>query len=209
MDAAASVASIASAAKVGELFQYTVGNVSLPRQRSAMIPIITDPVEIERVSIYNASVLPRNPLNGARVKNTTTKHLLQGPITVLDGATYAGDAKIDNLPPGQERLLSYGIDLQMTVDSTSSKTDSSIMTGKIIKGVLHLTRKNVFSQEYTAENKSDKDKTLIIEHARRGGWTLTAPDKADETTDALYRFKGNVSAGNHTKRLSSRCSLVP
>ena len=34
MDAAASVASVASAAKIGELFQYTVGSVSLPRQRS-------------------------------------------------------------------------------------------------------------------------------------------------------------------------------
>ena len=41
-----SVASIASASKVGELFQYTVGNVSLPRQKSAMLPIITDDIEI-------------------------------------------------------------------------------------------------------------------------------------------------------------------
>src|SRR5207248_1992103 len=39
MDAGASIASVASASKIGELFQYTVGNVSLPRQRSAMIPI--------------------------------------------------------------------------------------------------------------------------------------------------------------------------
>ena len=70
MDAAASIASVASAAKVGELFQYTVGSVTLPRQRSAMIPIVTDAIEVERLSIYNAAVLPRNPLNGARVKNT-------------------------------------------------------------------------------------------------------------------------------------------
>jgi hypothetical protein len=59
MDAGKSVQSIASAAKVGELFQYTVGNVSLPRQKSAMIPIVTDEIEIERLSIYNQSVLPR------------------------------------------------------------------------------------------------------------------------------------------------------
>ena len=58
----------------------------LPRQKSAMLPIITDHVEVEKLSIYNASVLPKNPLNGARVKNTTDKHLLQGPITVLEAA---------------------------------------------------------------------------------------------------------------------------
>ncbi|MFI5380546.1 MAG: DUF4139 domain-containing protein [Tepidisphaerales bacterium] len=195
MDPGASVVSVASASKVGELFQYTVGNVSLPRQRSAMIPIITDPIEVERLSIYNAAVLSRNPLNGARVKNTTKKHLLQGPITVLDGPTYAGDAKIDNLPPNQERLLSYGIDLQMLVNSTRNKSDSSLLTGKIVKGVLQLQRKNVFTQEYDADNKAEADKTLIIEHHFRQGWKLVQPEKALETTEQLYRFKTLVPAG--------------
>ncbi|MGA2499007.1 MAG: DUF4139 domain-containing protein, partial [Tepidisphaeraceae bacterium] len=195
MDAAASVASVASASKVGELFQYTVGNVSLPRQRSAMIPIITDPIEVERLSIYNAAVLARNPLNGARVKNTTRKHLLQGPITVLDGATYAGDARIDNVPPNQERLLSYGIDLQMLVNSTKNKNESSLLTGKIVKGVLQLQRKIVFTQEYEADNKAETDKTLIIEHPLRQNWKLVQPEKALETTDRLYRFKTIVPAG--------------
>lgn len=199
MDATKSVASVASAAKIGELFQYTVGSVSLPRQRSAMIPIITDPVEVERLSIYNQSVLPRNPLNGARVKNTTGKHLLTGPITVLDGSSYAGDASIDNVPPGQERLISYGVDLQVLVDATKNKTDTAIQTGKIVKGVLFLTRKNVFTQDYTAENKGDKDKTLIIEHPIRQGWHLANTDKPIETTESLYRFKGKVAAGKATK----------
>jgi hypothetical protein len=199
IDAAASIASVASAAKIGELFQYTVGSVSLPRQRSAMIPIITDPVEVERLSIYNQSVLPRNPLNGARIKNTTGKHLLAGPITVLDGSSYAGDASIDNVPPGQERLISYGVDLQVLVDATKNRSDSAIQTGKIVKGVLLITRKNVNTQEYTAENKSDQDKALIIEHPILQGWSLIDTSKPMETTETLYRFKGKVAAGKATK----------
>jgi hypothetical protein len=199
LNANASIASVASASKLGELFEYTVGSVSLPRQRSAMIPIVTDDVEVERLSIYNASVLPKNPLNGARLKNTTGKHLLQGPITVLDANAYAGDAQIENLPPGQERLLSYGIDLQMQVDATSNKQESAILGGKIVKGVLFLQRKNVFTQEYVADNKAEKDKTLVIEHGRRQGWTLISDLKPMETTDALYRFKGQVGAGKSTK----------
>ena len=99
-----------------------------------------------------------------RVKNTTDKHLLAGPITVLEAGTYAGDARIDNVPPGQERLLSYGIDLQMLVDSTKNRTDSALQTGKIVKGVLWITRKHVSTQNYIADNKSDHDKTLIVEN---------------------------------------------
>src|SRR5207244_2645725 len=50
MDAAASVASVASAGKIGELFQYTVSQpVTLPRQKSAMLPIITDDIECEKL----------------------------------------------------------------------------------------------------------------------------------------------------------------
>lgn len=207
MDAEASIVSVASAAKVGELFQYTVGNVSLPRQRSAMIPIITDPIEVERLSIYNASVLPRNPLNGAMVKNTTGKHLLQGPLTVLDANTYAGDARIDNVPPGQQRLLSYGVDLQMLVDATKNRSDSAITSGRIVKGILYITNKNIFTQDYQAENKSEKDKTLVIEHPIRQGWKLVSEEKPFETTDALYRFKEQVPAGKIAK-LTVREELV-
>ncbi|HEX8915776.1 MAG TPA: hypothetical protein VF796_25705 [Humisphaera sp.] len=200
MDVTSSVSSVASAAKLGELFQYTVGNVTLPRQTSAMIPVVTDPVEVEKVSIYNLAVLPKNPLLGARVKNTTGKHLLQGPVTVLDGGKYAGDARIDDVPPGQERLISYGVDQQVIVQAKNDLSTSTLRGGKIVNGVLHLTYKDVQAQTYTADNKGDADKTLVIEHARLGGeWKLVEPAKADETTDALYRFKGSVGAGKATK----------
>ncbi len=201
LDATAGVVSVASAAKIGELFQYTVGSVSLPRQRSAMIPIVTDEIEAERVSIYNQSVLPKNPLQGVRVKNTTGKHLLEGPLTVLDGHTYAGDARIDSLPPGQERLLSYAVDLLMQVNATNNRQDTTIQTGKIVKGVLNLTRKHVFTQEYVVENKADKDRTVIIEHPFRAGWKLVESPQPMETTETLYRFKDAVASGK-TARLA-------
>src|SRR5688572_25991608 len=173
-----------------------------------MIPIVTDAVEIERLSIYNQTVLAKNPLNGARVKNTTGKHLLQGPVTVLDGGSYAGDARVDDVPPGQERLISYGVDQQVTVQAENNLQTSTLVTGKIVKGVLHLTHKEVASQEYVADNKGDKARTLVIEHAKLGGdWKLVEPAKADETTDALYRFKGRVEAGKGTK-LAVRQELV-
>ncbi len=200
MDAAASVASVASATDVGELFQYTVGNVSLPRQKSAMIPIIADAITTERLSIYNRNVLAKNPLNGARLKNTSGKHLLQGPITVLENGTYAGDAKIDDVPPGQERLVSFGIDQQLRVDADSGKQENAIQTGKIVKGVLQVTWKDSFTQEYVAQNKGEKDKTLLIEHPKRQGWHLTDDTKKPiETTEVLYRFQGASPAGKQTK----------
>lgn len=198
-DPTTSVVAAAAGEKMGELFQYTIDKVSLPRQRSAMIPILTDPVSVERVSIYNRSVLPKNPLHGAILKNTTGKHLLQGPITIFDGGGYAGDARIGDIPPGQERLLSYAVDLEVGVDATTGRAENAILSGKIIKGVLELGRKRVFQQEYTAENKSDKEKTLIIEHPLRPGWKLVNSPEPFETTETLRRFKERVPASESRK----------
>jgi hypothetical protein len=87
----------------------------------------------------------------------------------------------------------------MTVDSTSNRQDAAIQTGRIVKGVLYIQRKHVATQDYVADNKSDKDKTLIVEHPRKGGWNLVDTDKPIETTEALYRFKGVVPAGKASK----------
>jgi hypothetical protein len=195
IDAAAGIASVASAGKMGELFQYTIANVSLPRQRSAMLPIVTDEIEADRVSIYNQSVLPKNPLYGALIKNMTGKHLLQGPITVMDDHSYAGDAQIDNLPPGQERLISYGIDLELRVNAANRRQHSAIQTGRLVKGVLQLTRKQAVTQEYFLENKSQQTKNVIVEHAFQSGWKLVDSPKPVETTESLYRFRDSIPAG--------------
>jgi hypothetical protein len=194
-DPTASVVAAASAGKLGELFQYTIDKVSLPRQRSAMIPILTDSIDVERVSIYNRSTLPQNPLYGAILKNTTGKHLLQGPVTVFDGAGYAGDAQIGSLPPGQDRLLSYGIDLDLQMDASKQRQENAILTGRIVKGVLEVSRKRVSYQEYIAQSKSDKEKTLIIEHLLKQGWKLVDTPEPVETTGTLYRFKAKAPAG--------------
>ncbi|MCH8880621.1 MAG: DUF4139 domain-containing protein [Planctomycetes bacterium] len=199
LDATASVASAAAAGDIGELFQYVVGDVSLPRHKSAMIPIVTDDIEVTRVSIYNQSVLAKHPLNGARMKNTTGKHLLHGPITVFDDHAYAGDARIDNLPPDQERLLSYAIDLQVRVDATKNETTHTIQTVKIAKGVMQIFRKYVHEQEYLIKNESDREKIILVEHHLRPGWELVDSPKPIETTETLYRFENIVSAGETSK----------
>jgi len=192
-----SVQSVANALKLGQLFQYTVGNVTLARQKSAMIPIITDTVCIERVSIFNARVLGSNPLNGVWFKNTTGKHLLQGPMTVLEKDAYAGDAQIDNVPPDQSRLVSYGIDLDVMVSQRFEQAES-VVGAKVVKGTLELNRKLVQTTTYAADNKSAQDKELVIEHAVQPEWKLVDTPKPFETTQSVYRFKGAAPANKMT-----------
>ncbi len=116
------VAAAASGAQVGELFQYAIDKpVTLPRQQSAMLPILNQQVTGERYSLYNESTHPKYPLNAVKLKNTSSLHLMQGPITVFDGGTYAGDAQITDLAPGAEQLVTYAMDLDTEVEAAAGR----------------------------------------------------------------------------------------
>jgi hypothetical protein len=207
IDPIASVVSAATATGLGELFQYNVGDVSIKRQQSAMIPIVTDDIDIKKVSIYNRSVLATHPLNGIRLKNTTKKHLLAGPVTVIEAGSYAGDAQMDDVPPDQRRWLSYGIDLKTSVLVTESPQPSSIQLANVVRGVLHLQWKDVSQTQYVFTNHAGKDRTLVLEHPADPRWTLAEPATPDEKTASLYRFVRVVPA-DKSLQLTVRTELI-
>jgi hypothetical protein len=194
-----SVGPLASGEEVGELFHYSIDNVTMPRQSSAMIPIVSDSVMVQRLSIYNPLVLRRNPLNGVRMKNISAQHFRGGPITVFDDGSYAGDAQIEDTPPGQDRLLSFGIDQEMLVDMNPCDGGNEIVTAKIVQGVLEVTHEYKSAEVYEARNQSDQDKTLLIEQPILPGWDLFDSLKPVEKTDQLYRFEKEIPAGKTMK----------
>jgi hypothetical protein len=181
---------------VGEFFQYVLENpVSLPRQKSALFPILDQAVEGAPVSIYNETTQAKHPLLGLRFKNTTGLHLMQGPITVYADSSYAGDARIPDLQPGEERLISCAIDLGTEVEPQVSRSSDRLVTVRIDKGILYATTKVREARTYLARNRSPQDRTLLIEHPFRPEFTLVTPQKPHERTREVYRFEVKVPAG--------------
>jgi len=190
------VASAAQAGDVGELFQYAiVPPVTLARQESAMLPIVDEHVGGKKLSVYNPAVQAKHPLCGLRLKNTTDLHLMQGPITVFDGGTYAGDARIEDIAPGGERLLTYALDLDVECTSEASAAPEEVTSVRLAKGVLHAERKQSRSRKYTVKNSDPKAKTVLIEQPLENNWTLVTPKEPTEKTRALYRFAVEAEPG--------------
>ena len=189
-----SVSSAATAAKLGDFFQYAIDRpVSLPRQKSALLPIIGKDVEASRVSIYNESVQAKFPLLGLRFKNTSGIHLMQGPVTVFEGSAYAGDARVMDLQPGEERLVSYAMDLGTEVNAVPSNENGRILMVKAVAGVIETRVKNRQVKTYTVKNRNDAERTLLVEHPVNNAFTLVG-DKPKETASDVYRFEVKVPA---------------
>jgi hypothetical protein len=198
-DLSRGVSSAASASKLGDYFQYAIDHaVNLPRQKSALLPIVTKDVESERVSIYNERTQARFPLLGLIFKNTTGMHLAQGPITVYEGSMYAGDARILDLQKDERRLLSYAIDLGVEVQAVPETDNGILQSVKVIKGIMHTTSKIKDSKTYTIVNRTDTDRLVLLEHPNRTDFKLTSQEKPWETASDVHRFKVNVAAGKTT-----------
>lgn len=187
----------ARAGSVGEVFQYTLETpVSIDRQRSAMIPIITSAMDGRRVSIFNRHSLPDHPMRGVEITNTSDLQLLPGPIAVFDGAAYAGDAQINHIVPGDKRLLSYAVDLDVDV-KTEDAGDWQVQRIRIVDGLIEQTVKQVTTVSYTLQNKDrEAARTVIVEHEKMFAYELTSPERATETTDTHYRFEVQIPAGS-------------
>jgi hypothetical protein len=193
----AGVSTMATATKLGDFFQYALDKpVSLPRQKSALLPIVNKDVEGTRVSIYNERTQAKFPLLGLKFKNTSGMHLSQGPITVFEGSNYAGDSRILDVEPNEERLLSYAVDLGMEVNPVLANDNGRITMVKVVKGFLESTTKLRETKTYKIVNRNDAERLVLVEHPVRNDFHLTDDTtKPAETASDVYRFEVKVPAG--------------
>ena len=193
---AGSIQSVAQGAALGELFRYEIDKpVSIARQRSAMLPIVSEQIEAEKVSIYDDRVLAKHPLAGLRLVNLTKLNLMQGPVTVYDGGVYAGDARVEDLVPGSERLVSYAVDLDVEVAPRTEPRPEEIVSVKLAKGTLVVTRKLARHKIFEIKNSGADAVKLLVEHPREEPWKLVALEKPAETTRDRYRFAVTAEPG--------------
>ncbi len=187
--------SVAHASQLGDYFQYVIDQpVNLGRQKSALLPIVNKDIDGQRISIYNPSVQAKHPLLGLKFKNTSGMHLSQGPITVFEGSTYAGDTRILDLQPGEERLVSYAIDQGTEVSVKNGNFATRITKVKANKGIIYTETLIREEKVYDISNRSTTDRVLLLEHPNRKGqgFGFVGDNKPAEEASDVFRFQVSV-----------------
>src|SRR3989440_4883489 len=113
-------------------------------------------------------------------------NLTQGPVTVYEGSTYAGDARLPDLQKGERRLLSYAIDLGTEVQAVPHSDNGRLTSVKVVKGILHTSTRVKEAKTYTLVNRNDLDRTVLVEHPNRTDFHLTTKDKPWETASDFH-----------------------
>ncbi len=198
---ASGVTADTEAAAVGaDLFEYHIAQpVTVPRDRSALIPILQTRMTGERVSIYNDAARGGRPMSGLLLKNDSPLTLESGALTIIDGNAYAGEALMERLKPGEDRLISFALDLGTLVRAEEKGSDTPAFLVRIAGGVLQAHYHQQTKKTYTLTNQTDRPRVVYIEHPVRSGWELDTKNTPvpTERTARHYRFRIELPAHEH------------
>jgi len=179
-----------NASEKGEQFEYKIGSpVSVPRNSSALIPVVQQYIEGERLSLYNETRDADFPYSTVKLKNTTGLTLEAGPVTVMEDDTYAGECLLDVLKPDDTRFLPYALDQSVSILVKNDYDSKPVWRVQVYDGLLYLYHREISRRTYNIENLSSKRKIVYIEHPVQEGYELTSAEKPEETTKNFYRFR--------------------
>ena len=176
--------------EVGDLFEYRIDRpVTIGSDRSALVPIVAKEVEGRAVDLYNEKTRANNPLAAVRLKNSTGLTLEGGPVTVIRGGNYAGEALIKTVKPDEELYVAYAVDLGLHVNTRRGTKTEEVDHVVINRGVIRMHRAVIETKAYNLDNKKARTKTVIIEHPFHPDWRLLDTEKPIEITDNYLRFE--------------------
>ena len=186
--------------EVGDLFEYAIDNpVSVKRNQSALVPILSAELDGRRVAVYNPEIREKNPMSAVHLRNTTGMTLEGGPLTVLEDESYVGESMLETMKPDEERLVPFSVELGCTVTLDDHSDLRDVHFSRVAGGKLHLHRYRIRRKTYVILNKTDRKLDLFLEHRFAPGWELVDTPNPAERTDHFYRFRFDVSPKSATK----------
>ena len=122
----------AEGVEAGALFRYALPEpVDLPARRSLLVPILRAEVPVTRVSYFaNRQSAAQSAL---LFRNATKQTLPAGTVAIFEDGGFGGESGLDRLKPGQQRLLPFGVDLDLELegkDPQLRQTRRSVSFGK-------------------------------------------------------------------------------
>jgi len=190
-----STAAAAEAGTVGDQFEYRItGPVSLRKNQSALIPLLQEDIDAERVSVYTSGKSGNHPRNAVWLSNDTGLTLDGGPFSITDAGLFAGEGLFETIYPGEKRLLSYALDRAVTIEEDSGGSTRSFQSLARDRGVLVISHKLVESKVYRIRNNAEEEREIVIEHPIRREWELAAPASSQEKALDYYRFRTRIGS---------------
>jgi hypothetical protein len=197
--AAKSIAPNTTTAAFDDFFAYNLTDpVTIPRNGSALVPILQTRIQSERVTLWSPP--EPTPLRALWITNSSDLTVDRGSFSIVENGAFGGEGLLETIHPGERRLLSYAADQAVRVSVDYRNDSRRVILIAVSKGVLRATSAEIAEVEYLVHNAAPDARMVIVEQPRRAGWDLDSDPKPDETTPTAYRFRV-ATASKETVRL--------
>lgn len=196
---------MASGEAMGELFEYRIQTpVTVQRGHSAMVPILASDLNYRKDLLYNGAKMPTHPVATLRLKNETGLTLERGPVTVIDGGEYVGEAILPFTSSGGEVTVPYAVELGARVHEENGA--SRQVHGLTIEGAyVRFEEWDIRWREFQVNNWTGGPLSILVEHPRTAHYSLSDTPEPRERTDQHLRFGVRVQAhSEETLRVQER-----
>jgi hypothetical protein len=187
---------------VGTPARYVIEQaVTIPRHKSALIPIISKNVAAAPVAVYSPDVHATRPLAAYRVKNETTQTLAAGPVTVYDSQGFAGDARITDWPADEERFVGFALDADVQMARKETPEATQIVSLRITHGVINEERRFRVAKDFIGVNRGKSPRVVWIELPVEDGWRMIEPAKPDESAKGRFRVRTEIPTSQRVQKI--------
>jgi hypothetical protein len=186
----------AQGARVGELFSYTaLDRVSIPRGQAALVPIVSRAVTGRRVVYYKPAFSPK-PCDAWVLRNDSDLTFEAGPVAFFEGSTSLGEGILGHtLPPGSQEVVPYASDASVDVTPQSKVSPQPYFRGKLVDGMLTVTRGETLATSWKLVNRGKEPATLWLNQPKNPLYKLSRPEKPLKEVDDHYRFEVALAPG--------------
>jgi hypothetical protein len=171
------------------LFEYIIPDkISLKSYKSTFIPLFAIEIAIEPILFYN-DFCRWHPYAAVLFTNSTTTPFETGPINVCCADTYCGDSMMPICLPGDKKVLSYAVELGVTIDRSTHRKSKDVHEIFFAAGdfrTLHYQEQIIV---YHLQNTTAKKFVIYLEHPIKKNTVLTKPEKYTGRERGNYLFQ--------------------
>lgn len=192
------VNAMASAGVVHPVFDYHVNNVTVPREQSAMVPVLVTAIKTQQLDFYTIGQASAHPFFAARITNDTHKFLPPGTLTVYTGSIYDGEFKLSASPPGGHHVYTFAVDQSTTVRFKKSSQHTDLETAALHDAALNLKNLITIDNSYDVHNTASLLRTVLVRSSIGKDWKILSPASGVKLHNGFYQCTLAVKPATRT-----------
>lgn len=168
----------AAGVESGALFDYQLAApLSLRAHESGLVPFVQEALEARPITI---SADGEEARAGVRLVNRSAQTLPAGPLACFADGSFAGEASLQRMKPGEVQFVTYGKDLDVLVTRKTERDESrpqSITRAEGDAVELHLLRTRALALQL--ENRAGRARTIHVRLDVGSNASITGADGVD------------------------------